>query len=290
MPGPSAAATSRPPATKAATLPGTAIYFEQNSEATGGTVYRLNHGVVTKVATLADSVSYTTDDLAISADGQRVAWVDPGVHVANVDGTDVRTLDTAPAAWLNWSPDSRQVVYERHVGEKESINVINADGSGSRELAASGQYPTWSVDGRWIAYTNSKGLMVMRADGTAKRHVPVPRDTISNVAQVGNDAKLIVLATHRAGRDYAPSRFGADTVVDGTTGKKIDMATRLGQAGRPVLTPSGNVLLVVPTSTGETGDDDMFALELRAADGRLLARQAVPPELVNAGLIAYTEA
>lgn len=244
--------------------------------------------MVTPVATLPDSVRYTTDDVAISSGGQRVAWTDPGIHVANVDGTDERTLDTAHAAWLNWSPDSRQVVYERYVGDESSINVINTDGSGSRELAASGQYPTWSVDGRWIAFVNSKGLMVMRADGTAKRHVPVPRDTISNVVQVGKDAKLIVLATHR-GHDYAPSRFGANTVVDGTTGRKIDMATRLGQAGRPVLTLSGNVLLVVPTSTGETDDDYRFALELRAADGRLLARQAVPPELVNATLITYTE-
>src|SRR4030095_14251601 len=48
--------------------------------------------------------------------------------------------------------------------DPSNIFVVNADGSGERQLtpargaAAGGLFPAWSPDGRWIAYSNGAGI------------------------------------------------------------------------------------------------------------------------------------
>jgi Tol biopolymer transport system component len=53
------------------------------------------------------------------------------------------------------------------------VRVIGADGSNEMELAV-GQWPTWSPDGGRIAFANPDGIFVMNADGTAARMLMAP--------------------------------------------------------------------------------------------------------------------
>ena len=64
-------------------------------------------------------------------------------------------------------------------GQLKGGHVMNADGSGKRRLAGSGNFPSWSPDERKIAFG---GLRVVNADGSGlqrhdERHLPPGRRT-----------------------------------------------------------------------------------------------------------------
>jgi TolB protein len=104
------------------------------------------------------------------------------MYVVDANGGEVRRLtrdwrfDAAPV----WSPDGRKILFEhRH---HPDIWVMNADGSGRRNLTlsatqpfASDGAPAWSPDGRKILFLSNRGdgnwfeVYVMNADGSGKR-------------------------------------------------------------------------------------------------------------------------
>jgi Tol biopolymer transport system component len=99
-----------------------------------------------------------------------------GIATVRPDGTDRRillagatnTYYESPA----WSPDGRRLAYVSNGG----VFVMNADGSGARQLARSAIAPAWSPDGRRLAferYGSDKisGIWVIGSDGTHGRRV-----------------------------------------------------------------------------------------------------------------------
>ena len=123
------------------------------------------------------------------------------IYVANADGTGAMrltdgngTLHAAPA----WSPDGTQIAFEsnRHqpptTGTRTSlaqyeIYVMNQDGSNMRRLTSSQpleavRYPTWSPDGKQIAFefhtyateliSGFSTIKVMNADGSNLYSIP----------------------------------------------------------------------------------------------------------------------
>jgi Tol biopolymer transport system component len=83
-----------------------------------------------------------------------------------------RTPNAEPA----WSPDGRKIAFRSTRNGNRDIYVMNADGSGKRNLtrnAASDSRPSWSPDGRKIAFvSNRDGRLeahVMNADGSGQR-------------------------------------------------------------------------------------------------------------------------
>ena len=106
--------------------------------------------------------------LIYSSDGRRCAfgagnsWTQTQLMVAEADGSKAHQInDGTSIAWnLHWSPDGNQIAFtgKRAPGAALSIFVINADGSGLRELthlpaeAGNAQWPVWSFDGRQIAF------------------------------------------------------------------------------------------------------------------------------------------
>jgi TolB protein len=113
----------------------------------------------------------------------------------DADGSEPRNLTQNPAkkdVQPAWSPDGRSIAFvssrDRHQRkqpglrtppEQSDIYVMNADGSRKRNLTrdrASDDYPTWSPDGRRIAFLHGRGggrgqLYVVNADGSGLRNL-----------------------------------------------------------------------------------------------------------------------
>ncbi|MBC6461133.1 PD40 domain-containing protein, partial [Actinomadura sp. HBU206391] len=128
------------------------------------------------------------DDPAWSADGRSLAFW------SKRDGTQqIYLLDPADpsAPWTKltsvqgtaadpvFSPDGGRIAYTRRGSDRQGdIWVMNADGSGARRVTADAVYemdPTWSPDGKWIAYARGPveepRVWAIRADGTLARAV-----------------------------------------------------------------------------------------------------------------------
>jgi Tol biopolymer transport system component len=149
------------------------------------------------------------DDLAISKDGTKIAYVpDPGpnpgqallpaLYEINIDGSGRRaifngTIHNCAFSSPSWSPDGRWIAFTLCTtkgggadpqlgGGLIAIWLIHPDGTGLRKLTP-GIYPTWSPGGQWIAYeagspNGSKiGLFKIRPDGTGRTQLIPYADT-----------------------------------------------------------------------------------------------------------------
>lgn len=106
-------------------------------------------------------------DPCLSPDGATICYTghppEGGVTVYVMDWNGenkrrvVTTASKVGATFPNWSPDSRRVVYSFPVGEALELFVINADGSGNRQVTQFGGQTictpaAWSPDGKWISF------------------------------------------------------------------------------------------------------------------------------------------
>lgn len=127
---------------------------------------------------------------AWSPDGTKIAFVlgppehlgayagDGDIYMMNADGTGlIRLTEGLRAAGPAWSPDGTRIVFTQDQGT--SLVVMNADGTGARELRPDGeayppyQSPAWSPDGARIAFQASpepraetNSVYVANVDGT----------------------------------------------------------------------------------------------------------------------------
>jgi Tol biopolymer transport system component len=100
-----------------------------------------------------------------SPDGRQIAYTDQSasdaegrLYVVNADGTGVRPLKDDPHGQFYgvWSPDGGEIAYNGHDPSPEAWYVAVVDvASGASRRLATGTFPRWSPDGRWIAYADT---------------------------------------------------------------------------------------------------------------------------------------
>ena len=124
--------------------------------------------------------SSTLTDTSASASGEPASAPAEGlsgIYLINVDGTGLRKLEAAVGLGNRlgvpiWSPDGNKIAFWDLGG---AIDVINADGSGRKELTANANDPpqlAWSPDGKRIAFIDaSLELHVINADGGGQRRL-----------------------------------------------------------------------------------------------------------------------
>ncbi|MDI9634644.1 LpqB family beta-propeller domain-containing protein [Kamptonema cortianum] len=94
----------------------------------------------------------TFDEIAVSPDGKQVAVVvgqkdEKGVHttqgmvvMALQQGSPPMVLAQGSVSQPSWSPDGKRLVYIKTQGDNTDIFIVNADGSGERQLTKGGKY------------------------------------------------------------------------------------------------------------------------------------------------------
>ena len=131
-----------------------------------------------QIRALTDNGAINVSPSVCGASGQLAFTSDrsgnPQIYVMEMAGGGARRLtyqgdyNTAPA----FSPDCRKIAYESRSGGIINIFVINLDGSGVHRLTNEGsnEWPTWSPDGRYLAFSStregdSRIYLMLAADG-----------------------------------------------------------------------------------------------------------------------------
>lgn len=137
-----------------------------------------------------------------------------------------RNLSAEPSTGCSepkWSPDGTQIVYvEGHFPEGREVMIMNADGSGAKQLTSNtsaDEYPTLSPDRKTILFTSNRTgawkLYLMDIDGSNQRDLGVastssdPNDPCR--ADWSPDGKQIVFPVTRS-----DGRFLHIVNLDGT--------------------------------------------------------------------------
>ncbi len=128
----------------------------------------------------------------VSPDGSKIAfeWYQAGrkssdIYTANLDGTERKQLTEGQSYnWLpRWSPDGTKLMFEtmrnesptNHVenGGHRDVYVMDSNGENQINLTsdAYGHHPSWSPDGKFIAYMAHGGVWIMKADGSSKHNI-----------------------------------------------------------------------------------------------------------------------
>jgi Tol biopolymer transport system component len=132
------------------------------------------------------------------------------IWTADDDGDNAIRLTRSKAEEFSpvWSPDGSRIAYRVETADTPpDIWVMNADGSGNRNLTRTPRYtewgPTWTPDGRRIVYSyddndDTRGglgmnLWIMNADGSNKQ--PFHRDPwrSDEYAEFSPDGRSVVL-------------------------------------------------------------------------------------------------
>ena len=102
------------------------------------------------------------------------------MYVVNADGSGGAEphaeAEGAAYAAPAWSPDGRKIAFASERDGNSEIYLMNADGSGQRNLTRNLAYdgdPAWSPDGRKITFVSNRDgryeVYVMNADGSGQR-------------------------------------------------------------------------------------------------------------------------
>ena len=137
----------------------------------------------------------SVDSPQLSPNGKLIAFIYgtagmQALYVARPDGSHRKRISIAYSAYgrnLDWSPDSRRIVFIRQVsldgGGYPELYVINANGRGLRrltneKLSTENESPAWSPDGRQIIFKSGADSLNKpgQYDGTENRFAVINAD------------------------------------------------------------------------------------------------------------------
>jgi Tol biopolymer transport system component len=204
---------------------------------------------------------------AWSPDGRRIAYLIHGANdLGGASGVTISSPDGSAAVRVGalsegnvapvWSPKGGELAFAGGTKEisRQAVFVVRADGTRRRRLA-SGQDPSWSPDGRRLAFIDNCRLLTIGRNGKGKRRLSRNGELVVAEAWApkGNLIAYVAGTNPRDCGPAAPGNLRLETVT--ADGKRVRILAResallLGGdiAGKnPVWAPSGKRILV----TGE---------------------------------------
>ena len=116
--------------------------------------------------------------------GTRYPATNQELYSVDPDGTGLARLTWSPTTEQHpdWSPDGSRIAFGSFAEGRQSIHVMNFDGSGEHRVSPDGydsddMEPAWSPDGSQIAFASTRPfngswhIWVMNADGSGLRQV-----------------------------------------------------------------------------------------------------------------------
>ena len=140
----------------------------------------------------------------MSPDGQSLAYTtaegaEERVYIQSTSGAHSPwPLRAGPASVPRWSPDGRSIAFAPDRSYYRGIYVIQADGTGERQLTNVGGWPVWWPDGRHISYLataedGTQRIQTVAVDGgTATREIQQRFRGVNHPFDLSPDAAWLV--------------------------------------------------------------------------------------------------
>ena len=195
---------------------------------------------------------------AWSPDGRRLAYEsDVDIYNNYGGGVTITRLDGSGSVHLNafnpsgdvgpvWAPNGDELAFQasRAEGFPSSIYVVRPDGRRKRRLAL-GHNPTWSPDGRRLAFIDHYKLFTIDRDGGRKRRVSRQGEFVIGEAWSPRGAMLAYVAGTRHRNGGLPTNLRVETASgNGTRVHVLAREPDFSTFGPPVWTPDGRRILV----------------------------------------------
>ena len=222
-----------------------------------------------------------------SPDGKRLAfWTpaapEPGIHVADADGSDRRRLtppprgDSPPDQHPVWSPDGELIAFESMRSGRWHVWLMRADGSDARQVTPEGRggwSPSWAPDGNRIVYVPEERwpLAIVDLSGAWRAFERLPHAHAWAPAWSPDGTRIAFASSTEHGQpelyEVAPA---GGTVRRLTNNPAADFD--------PAWSPDGRQLLF---SSGRPGLWELYVMSARGGEERRLTR--LPAEYACCG-------
>jgi TolB protein len=136
--------------------------------------------------------------------------VEAGAYVYDVDiGSTTKVNDNCG---LKWGPDSTTLTY----ASDNDIFIMNADGSGTRQLTEGAVVGGWSSDGAWLSYgtdsceTGDNDIYVVSRDGSTSFKVTNSPESLKESASWSSAMDEIAYSVKLGDTSHALQVVGVD--------------------------------------------------------------------------------
>ncbi|MDF2774549.1 MAG: Protein TolB [Geminicoccaceae bacterium] len=251
------------------------VLFERRPFNGGGDVRRLSlvDGSITALPLAAAFPGAFLRDVTPSPDGLRVAFtiawypegeseMDGDIYVANIDGTGLRRLTTAPFLddQAAWSPDGTRIAFRSKRSGNWDIWVMGANGTGQVNLmtdmlpaTSTDHTPSWSPDGSRIMFSSDidhfayAKLWTMRPDGSDKRRV-LPQSV--GTTDIELEASWSPDGTRIAYRRISGIGLESDIAIATIATGHVSRIALEGPQGYPAWSPDGTRIAFASSHAG----------------------------------------
>jgi Tol biopolymer transport system component len=187
------------------------------------------------------------------------------------------------ATRANWSSRHNLIAFTGVVpGNKNTIWLVNADGTEPRQLNATGvsdqvYYPSWYPDGSHLAVVDAREGVIKKVNRDALTAVTLtdPKEVLTGMPSVSPDGKWIAFAGQKnVGQQYDQTKNSIWLL--GENGRVRPLEPSLAQGRTPSWSPDGEWLAF--ESNRGSADPSLYAAFIIARDGTGL-RQITPYDL-----------
>ncbi|MGB8643973.1 MAG: FlgD immunoglobulin-like domain containing protein, partial [Anaerolineae bacterium] len=209
---------------------------------------------------------------AVSPDGSQVAFISdrsglPRVWVMRADDYAEKaksakplTNGSAPEADPAWSPDGTLLAYVSTVNDAPQVWVAAPDGSGAHALTnGTGTSPTWSSDGKTVAFVRDGNLWQVDADGTGLHALTNYPERPVQAVSWQPDGQLLAV-------DFKLYQETID-LYNPSTGQ-LTSVTKGGQESAPAWLNDGTLLYTSPA--GQNQPDAVWQVNLDGSSDAVL--------------------